>query len=67
MSVVKVIEVHSEGKTLEAAVEEAVSEASRTVEEIKSVYIQDIQALVEGQKVAKYRINAKISFLLHPK
>lgn len=65
MSIVKVIEVHAEGSTLEAAVETAVSEAARTVEDIKSVYIQDIQAIVGNQRVTRYRINAKISFLLH--
>jgi flavin-binding protein dodecin len=64
MSMIKVIEVHSEGTSLEGAVEAAVREASKTVEDIRSVYVQDIQALVEGQNIAKYRINAKISFLL---
>ena len=31
---------------------------------IKSVYIKDMTAAVENDKVVKYRINAKISFLL---
>jgi len=31
---------------------------------IKSIYIHDMEATVENGKIANYRINAKISFLL---
>ena len=64
MAIVKVIEVLSEGKSIEKAVESAVKDAAKTVRNIKSVYVQDVQALVEKNKVSKYRINAKISFLV---
>jgi flavin-binding protein dodecin len=64
MAIVKVIEVISEGNTIEKAVESAVKDAAKTVRSIKSVYIQDIQALVKSNKVSKYRINAKISFIV---
>ena len=42
----------------------AVKEASKTVRNIKSIYIHDMEATVEKGKIADYRINAKISFLL---
>ncbi|MDX1775095.1 MAG: dodecin family protein [Desulfobulbales bacterium] len=65
MAIVKVIEVLSEGKTIEKAVEAALKDASKTVRSIKSIYIQDIQAIVgKTNKIAKYRINAKISFVV---
>ena len=64
MAIVKVIEVLSEGKTIEKAVESAIKDAGKTVRKIKSVYVQDIQAIVDGTKVSKYRINAKISFVV---
>ena len=64
MAIVKVIEVLSEGKTLEKAVETAIKDAGKTVRKIKSAYVQDIQAIVDGTKVSKYRINAKISFVV---
>ena len=65
MAIVKVIEILSEGSTIEKAVESAVKDAAKTVRSIKSVYIQDIQALVnKSNKVNKYRINAKISFVV---
>lgn len=67
MSLAKVIEVISEGKTLEDAVENAVSQASNTVQNIKHVYVKDFQAIVESNKISKYRVNAKITFLVKDK
>jgi flavin-binding protein dodecin len=64
MAIVKVIEVLSEGQSIENAVDAAVKDAGKTVRNIKSVYIQDIQALVKSDEVDRYRINAKISFVV---
>lgn len=64
MAIVKVIEVLSEGSSIEKATEAAIKDSAKTVRNIKSVYIQDIQALVNNNKVTKYRINAKISFVV---
>ena len=64
MSVVKVIEIHAEGSTIEGAAEAALQEASKSVNQIKSIYIEDLQAVVEGNKIVKYRVNTKISFVV---
>ncbi|MFY9214288.1 MAG: dodecin family protein [Tissierellaceae bacterium] len=65
MAVVKVIELLSESKNgWEAAVQEAVAEASKTIENIQSVYINEMQAIVEGNKIVNYRANVKISFIV---
>jgi hypothetical protein len=65
MPVVKVIEVLAESSEgWEAATQEAVTEAAKTVRNIKSVYIKEFQAIVEGNQVARYRVNAKISFVV---
>lgn len=64
MSLAKVIEVISEGSTMEAAVTNAVKEASKTVHNIRSVYCENIQGIVENNKVVKFRVNAKITFVL---
>jgi len=64
MSIAKVIEVIAEGDSVEGAVEAAVREAGRTVREIKQVYVEGIQALVEDNRVVKYRINAKVTFVV---
>ena len=64
MSIVKVIEVISEGDSVENAVTAAVDEASKTVKNIKTVYVKDIQAIVQNNKVEKYRLDVKISFII---
>ncbi|MGK7369789.1 MAG: dodecin family protein, partial [Candidatus Halalkalibacterium sp. M3_1C_030] len=46
MSLAKVIEVMGEGKTMEDAIQNVVKEASKTIENIKSVYVENIQAIV---------------------
>jgi flavin-binding protein dodecin len=64
MAIVKVIEVLSEGTSIEKAIESAVKDAAKTVRSIKNVYVKDIQAIVKSNKIDKYRINAKISFVV---
>jgi dodecin len=64
-NVVKVIEVLAESpKSWEDAAAEAVKKAGKTLKNIKSVYIKHMEAKVENNKVVRYGINAKISFLL---
>lgn len=63
MAILKVIEVLAESdKGWEAAAQEAIREASKTVEKIRSIYIKDFEASVENNTIVKFRINAKISF-----
>ncbi len=64
MSVVKVIEIHSEGSTIEGAADAALREAAKTVNGINNIYLQDFQAIVAGGKIVKYRVNAKVSFVI---
>lgn len=63
-SVVKVIELISEGNSVDAAIKSAVEEASKTVKEIKQVNVQHIEGLVEKNKVTKFRVNVKVSFIV---
>jgi len=61
--IVKVIELMSESpKSWEEATQNAVSEASKTLRNIRSVYIKEFTAAVEGGKVTSYRINGKVTF-----
>jgi dodecin len=65
MAIVKVIEVLAESDaSWDEAVKKAVVEASRTVRNIKSVYVKEFQAMVEGDKIRTFRVNAKISFVI---
>ena len=64
MSIAKVIEVLAEGDSIEAAIQSAVTEASETLRGIKHVYVEGVQAIVEDNEVVKYRVNAKLTFVV---
>ena len=65
MSIIKVIEVIAESKDgWEEAAQDAVTQASKTVRNIKSIYVKEMQGTVEGGKITRFRVNANISFLL---
>ncbi len=66
--VVKVIEVMAQSaKSWEDAAQRAVKEASRSIDDIKSLYIKDMSAKVDGNGIVKYRITANLSFLVKNK
>jgi hypothetical protein len=65
MAIVKVIEViASSEKSIDDAVRNAVAEASKTVRNIDSVYVQDIKAHVKDGKITTFGCICKISFRL---
>ena len=66
MAILKVIEVSSNSKkSWEDATEQAVVEASKTVKNISSVYVQDMSAVVADGKIKEYRVNVKITFSVY--
>ena len=61
----KVIEVLAESDTSwEDAASQGVTRASKSVHGIKSIWIKEMEAKVENNKITKYRIKGKISFIL---
>ncbi|MET7028256.1 dodecin family protein [Sediminicola luteus] len=63
MSVLKVIEILGNSKTsFEDAVQNVITEASKSVKDIKSVYVQEMQVSVKDNKIAEYRVNTKVTF-----
>ncbi len=63
MHIIKVIEViASSNKSFDDAAQNAVSEASKSVQNIKSIYIKEMKAKVENNKISTYGVIAKISF-----
>lgn len=63
--IVKVIEVLAQSPHgWDDAARRAVREASRTVRDIKSIYIKEMQAVVEDGDIVSFRVNAKVSFAL---
>jgi flavin-binding protein dodecin len=64
MSVIKVIEILANStKSWEDAAQQAVTEAAKTIKNIKSIYIQEHSAIVNtSNKIIEYRITAKLCF-----
>lgn len=63
MAVLKVIEVLANSdNSWEDAAKNAVAHASKSVKNIKSVYINEQSATVEDGKMVNYRVNVKITF-----
>jgi len=63
MAVLKVIEVLANSdKSWEDAAKKAVAQASRSVDNIKSVYINEQSATVNDGEIDDYRVNVKITF-----
>ncbi|MCB4799300.1 dodecin family protein [Tamlana sp. 62-3] len=63
MAVLKVIEVLSNSnKSWEDATKKAVKEASKTLKNIRSVYVQDQSAIVKDGDVTEFRVNLKVTF-----
>ncbi len=63
MAVLKVIEVLSNSdKSWEDATKKAIKEASKTIKNIRSVYVQEQSAIVNGDDVTEFRVNLKLTF-----
>ena len=63
MAIHKIIEVISQSdQGWEDAAQRAVSDAGRTVEQIKSIWIKNFEAVVRDNKIVEYRVNANITF-----
>ena len=65
MSVAKVIEVIAEGDTIEDAIKSAAKEASKTLKNVRGIYAEGIQAIIEDGKVTAYRVNCKVTFVIN--
>lgn len=64
-SIVKVIEVVAQSdKGFDDAVRNAVSEAAKTVKGIRSVWVENLSAKVDGNRITNFRANCKVSFVL---
>jgi len=63
MAVLKVIEVMASSTTgWEDAAAQAVTEASKTLKGIRSVYVKEQSAVVADNKITEYRVILKLSF-----
>ncbi len=63
MALLKVIEVMgSSDQSWENAAQTMIDEASKTVNNIRSIYVENLSAKVVNNKITEYRVDGKISF-----
>ena len=64
-AVAKIIELTaSSTKSIEDAVESGVKRADSTLDNVEGAWIQDIKCVVKNGKIAEWRVNMKVTFLL---
>lgn len=65
MAIAKVLEVIAESDTSwDDAARTAVAEAAQSVRGIKHINVKNLSAVVSGDKIVKYRLNANVTFVV---
>lgn len=65
MSVAKIIEISAESpNNFEDAIVQGITKASKSVHGIKSAWVKEQHVVVENNKVALYRVDLKVTFVL---
>ena len=65
MSVARVTEIiASSKKSFEDAVKEGVERATKTLKNVEAAWVQDQKVVVRDGKIAEYRVNLKVTFVL---
>lgn len=65
MSTAKIIEITSESpESYEDAIERGIEEASRTIANIQSAWVQDHWVLLRDGQERKHRVSLKVTFVI---
>lgn len=65
MAVAKVVEVNSSSiKSFEDAIQTGIAKVTETVKNVQGAWINEQKVVVKEGKIAEYRVNLKISFLV---
>ncbi|WP_442265109.1 dodecin family protein [Tenacibaculum sp. ZS6-P6] len=63
MAVMKVIEILANSeKSWEDATKKAINQASKSVKNIKSAFVQSQSVVVKDDEVSEFRVNLKVTF-----
>lgn len=64
-SIAKVIEIIAQSEqSFDHAVEEALKEAAKTVQNIQELWVSSFKAIVKDNKIVEYRVTTKVTFLV---
>ncbi|MDX8455770.1 dodecin family protein [Mesorhizobium sp. VK9D] len=65
MSVARVTEITSSSKkSFQDAIEKGIARAAKTLKNVEGAWIQDQKIVVVDGKIAAYRVNMKVTFIL---
>lgn len=65
MSVARVTEIiASSPKSFEDAIQVGVARACKTLDNVKSAWVEDQKVVIENSKVSEYRVVLKVTFVL---
>ena len=65
MSVAKMIEISAESKTsFEDAVRAGLTQAAKSVDNIRSAWVKDQEVVVDGGNISVFRVHLKVTFVL---
>ena len=68
MAVGKVIEISAGSpKSFEDAIQQGLTRATETLEDVRGAWIKEFEVRMENGKVTEYRVDMKVTFLLHDK
>ena len=66
MSVAKITEITAESNSgFEAAIQEGIARATKTLQNVQQVWIKDQEIRVQGGKPQSYRVTMKVTFVLN--
>ena len=66
MSIAKVTELScSSSKSFEDAIKSGIKRANKTLENVSGAWVQEMKVDVEDGKITDYRVNMKVTFILH--
>lgn len=66
MAVAKVVELTaSSSKSFEDAIEQGIKRAAKTLDNVEGAWIQEQKVVVKKGKIAEYRVNMKVTFVLN--
>jgi flavin-binding protein dodecin len=64
MSVARTTEISAAGPTIEEAIRNGVERSSRTLDNVEGVWVKNIKAKIDGGRIAEYRVDMKVTFVL---
>jgi flavin-binding protein dodecin len=65
MSVARVTEISATStRSFDDAVANGISRATKTLKNVRSAWVQDMTVDVEDDRIATYRVNMKVTFVL---